>query len=821
MQMTFGPRRGAYVEIPAAIVPGATTAEAPPQAGVLSATDLEHFTSFDLVYRSLCALLYNYVPASGHPGGSISSGRFVFSLLFDAMEYDVSDPGRDDADIISYAAGQKALGLYAMWALRDELLRIGAPHRLPSDPRRRLRLEDLLGFRRNPVTRTPLFVKFGAKALDGHPTPATPFVRLATGASGVGLGSSLGLALGAMDLYGAAAAPRVHIIEGEGGLTPGRVAEALAAAGTMSLANTIMHLDWNQASIDSNRVCRDGDTPGDYVQWTPAELAYLHDWNVVAVSDGFDFQQVAAAQRAALAFDNGQPTAIVYRTTKGWRYGVEGKASHGAGHALCSDGFQEALAPMLKRTDSALPCCAANAQRCRGGQKEAVVEECFWEALGVVRSTLESSPATVAALVQRLDGARERLDRRARTPREGAPRVEEVYRVARALIATRPPEVALAPGGTTTLRGELGRVLNHYNVASGGALLVSAADLLGSTSVSGATKGFPQGYFNARTNPASRTLSVGGICEDAMAGVASGLASFGHHIGVSSSYGAFIAPLGHIAARLHAIGMQASAAVSGTAGRPFFLICAHAGLKTGEDGPTHADPQALQLLQENFPPGAMITLTPWEPQEIWTLVAAALAQRPATIAPFVTRPTERVLDREQRGLAPASAAATGVYALRRATGKADGTVVLQESGVTYAFVETALPLLLEQGFNLNVYYVASAELFDALGAEERERIFPERARREAIGITGFTLPTMYRWICSERGRAATLHPYHKGHFLGSGQADKVLEEAGLDGEAQAESIAAYVRGAKAGKAGKAAKAAKGSGSVRPATVTAG
>ena len=36
---------------------------------------------------------------------------------------------------------------------------------------------------------------------------------------------------------------------------------------------------------------------------------------------------------------------------------------------------------------------------------------------------------------------------------------------------------------------------------------------------------------------------------------------------------------------------------------PLILICGHAGLATGEDGPTHADPQALQLLQENFPRG--------------------------------------------------------------------------------------------------------------------------------------------------------------------------------------------------------------------------
>ena len=50
-----------------------------------------------------------------------------------------------------YAAGHKALGLYAMWALRNEIVRIGAPELLPQDDRMQLRLEDLLGFRRNPV----------------------------------------------------------------------------------------------------------------------------------------------------------------------------------------------------------------------------------------------------------------------------------------------------------------------------------------------------------------------------------------------------------------------------------------------------------------------------------------------------------------------------------------------------------------------------------------------------------------------------------------------------------------------------------------------
>ena len=90
---------------------------------------------------------------------------------------------------------------------------------------------------------------------------------------------------------------------------------------------------------------------------------------------------------------------------------------------------------------------------------------------------------------------------------------------------------------------------------------------------------------------------------------------------MGSSYGAFMAPLGHIAARLHAIGAQARQAACGEPYRPMILVCGHAGLATGEDGPTHADPQALQLLQENFPRGTAITLTPWEPQEIWPLLA--------------------------------------------------------------------------------------------------------------------------------------------------------------------------------------------------------
>jgi transketolase len=162
VRLELGPRRGVYVNIAEEIGAG---------PGPLSADECRWFEEYDELYRCTCALLYNYVPTSGHPGGSISSGRMVAALLFETLDYDLSCPRREEADIISYAAGHKAMGLYAMWALRNEVARVAAPDLLAPNRADQLRLEDLLGFRRNPVTKTPLFDEFHSKALDGHPTP--------------------------------------------------------------------------------------------------------------------------------------------------------------------------------------------------------------------------------------------------------------------------------------------------------------------------------------------------------------------------------------------------------------------------------------------------------------------------------------------------------------------------------------------------------------------------------------------------------------------------------------------------------------------------
>jgi transketolase len=115
-------------------------------------------------------------------------------------------------------------------------------------------------------------------------------------------------------------------------------------------------------------------------------------------------------------------------------------------------------------------------------------------------------------------------------------------------------------------------------------------------------------------------------------------------------------------------------------------------------------------------------------------------------------------------------------------------VILQGSGVANEFFHRVLPELDRRGVRLNVFYVASAELFAELPARERERILPERLCAEAIGITDFTLPTLHGLVTSRRGREASLHPFRRGHHLGSGKAARVLEEAGLDAASQLEAI---------------------------------
>ena len=61
-------------------------------------------------------------------------------------------------------------------------------------------------------------------------------------------------------------------------------------------------------------------------------------------------------------------------------------------------------------------------------------------------------------------------------------------------------------------------------------------------------------------------------------------------------------------------------------------------------------------------------------------------------------------------------------------------------------------------------------------------------------FSGFTVATTYRWIMSQRGRDFTMYPWKNGSFLGSGQGDVCLEQAGMHPEAQLDLIQRFIAG---------------------------
>lgn len=736
--------------------------------------EIDALNKLDVMYRALCAILYNFAQ-TGHPGGSISSGKIVQNLLFNQMSYDFKNPDEESADVISYAAGHKALGMYALWALRNEIIKTHAPEMLAPE-KRQLRFEDLLGFRKSPENKSKLFREFNAKSLDGHPEPLTPFVKLATGASGVGFGASVGLALGAALTY-PQNTPKVHVIEGEGGLTAGRCAEAMAIASRAGLDNLIVHLDWNQASIDSDKVTAENDTPGDYVAWEPTELFYLNGFNVIYVKDGLNFAQIYAAQKFAETLNNGLPTAIIYRTIKGWHYGLEGKASHGGGHKLCSPEFYKAMEEFEKTFNVKIP------HLCEGQE----IEDCFYSNLLEIRKVIVLNRELFSGLANKIKVSADRLQHLSRPQKDF--RTGEVYTAFKP--ENIPAEFVFQPGQNPTLRATMAQALAKISKDTNGTLIVATADLSGSTGA-GKIAYDSKGFYNKKNNPNSRLISSGGITEDGLSAVMSGVSAYGKQLGVAASYGAFTSAMMHTQARLHAIGQQAYEEATGKGKNTFIIFTGHAGLPTGPDGPTHADPQMLQLVAEDFPKGAAITLTPLDANDVWPSLTAALNKRPAVLYPVVTRPNVKITDRAALGSAPQDQAKNGVYALYKHP-QAQGTVILQGSGVGEIFVQEVLPRVKQENLPLNVYYVVSPELFDMLSPTEQAKVLPVGELYRAMAITDFTIPTMRRWLKSVKGEEMSLNPFKKGKYLTSGQAVDCYKEAGLDGESQYAQIKKYLQ----------------------------
>jgi len=764
-------------------------------AGQIPDGDIENLERAFIAYRAIVALLFNFVQ-SGHPGGSISAGRIMLNIILGKnARIDITDLDRPDSDIIGMAAGHKALGLYSFLGLLFDIVKL-KDKKLYDSIARKIRFpEDLLGFRKNPATVLPLMKKFNSRRLDGHPTPETPGVVLATGASGVGFGAFGGYAFAKKEYY--EDPPIINIIEGEGGMTPGRVHENLAHFWALNIWNLISHIDWNNASIDADNVCSDdkSSSKGQYVNWTPYGLGLLHGHNVVYAENGSSNEHIKAAQdyaHSVFVLKHSAPNMIVYRTTKGEGYLV-GRKSHGAGHKTDSPEYfkvQEVFEKAFNTKFVKIPISPVTPE---------IREEYFYKNLLVIEEALRSDGKFLDFAFNALISRRDALNSAARKPSsKGVADISLIVSksaknkttVSPLLDEKNPPEeVVSRPGSSITLRESLGKTLHYLNKISKGGLYGFAADLVGSTSLNLMCEDFQKkGFYSCDVNPYARIIPTG-ICEDGGSSLITGISATGHYIGVGSSYATFMSPMSFTAARLFTIAYQAKHGGENMA--PVILINAHAGLKTGEDGPTHACPQTLSIWKSfgklNW---KVITLTPWDANEIWPLIIASLKKRPAVIVPYVTRPPEVVVDRHALGFPEADKTTDGIYYIRRAK-KSSATVIYQgaEVGVELPKVVSALD---KEKIDINILYISSPELFSYLPPSKQESILSHKMKQNSMAITGFTIDTMYEYILTEEGRAHSLHPFKKGIFLGSGPGEEVLKQAGLDAKSQVAAIKKFI-----------------------------
>ena len=109
--------------------------------------------------------------SSGHPTSSMSAADLMAVLMARHLRYDFDTPDNPNNDHLIFSKGHASPLVYAMFAAAGAI----------TD-------EELLTFR-----------KFGSR-LEGHPTPALPWVDVATGSLGQGMPIAAGIALCAREL---------------------------------------------------------------------------------------------------------------------------------------------------------------------------------------------------------------------------------------------------------------------------------------------------------------------------------------------------------------------------------------------------------------------------------------------------------------------------------------------------------------------------------------------------------------------------------------------------------------------------------------------
>jgi len=244
------------------------------------------------------------VKKSGHPTSSMSAADLMAVLMSKYLHYDFGNPDDPHNDHLVFSKGHASPLLYSMYKAAGAI----------SD-------EELLTFR-----------KFGSR-LQGHPTPAIPWVDVATGSLGQGLPYGVGIALAGKKLdrlpY------RVWVLHGDSEMAEGSVWEAFEHASFYGLDNLTVILD-------VNRLGQRGETMHGWDLDSYANKARAFGWHAIEV-DGHDVEAIDRAYGEAAA-QQGQPTVVVARTLKG--KGVKEVEDKGGWHGKALDHPEESIAEL-------------------------------------------------------------------------------------------------------------------------------------------------------------------------------------------------------------------------------------------------------------------------------------------------------------------------------------------------------------------------------------------------------------------------------------------------------------------------------------------
>jgi transketolase len=245
---------------------------------------------------------------SGHPTSSMSAADLLAVLITRHLRYDWDNPALDTNDHLIFSKGHASPLLYSVFKA------VG----VVSDD------ELVNGYRR-----------FGQR-LQGHPTPALPWVDFATGSLGQGLPDGVGVALAGK--YLDRLPYRVWVLCGDSEMAEGSIWEALDKASHYGLKNLV-------TIVDVNRLGQRGETELGWDMDSYARRVQAFGGQPIVI-DGHELGEIDEAFSTAARAPEDKPVVILARTVKAKGFAEIEDSPDWHGKPLPADMAEKAIAQL-------------------------------------------------------------------------------------------------------------------------------------------------------------------------------------------------------------------------------------------------------------------------------------------------------------------------------------------------------------------------------------------------------------------------------------------------------------------------------------------